>query len=101
MSELDEMIEFSNINNVMVALGERNPGAYTVVSKLFEIIELDETKEEIVTNLIKNLINKNIVGARLWYVYKNEAKIDVNNLLNLNLDVFTDDYFYEKFEKYI
>ena len=31
---------------------------------------------------------------------KNEAKKNINELFIINLDQFTDEYFYEKFEKY-
>lgn len=97
----EELLHFSDDKLVMLALGEGNPGAYTVVSKLFEIIESDETKHDMIMNLIKDLMNKNIVGTRLWYIYKNEAKLNINNLLTINLDQFTDEYFYDKFEKYL
>lgn len=98
---MDELLQFSDDKLIMLALGEGNPGAYTVIAKLFEIIESDETKNDMIMNLIKDLMNKNIVGTRLWYIYKNEAKLNINNLLTINLDQFTDEYFHEKFEKYL
>lgn len=97
---MKELLKFSDTQLILLALGERNPGAHTVIAKLFEIIEKDAAKHYIIMDLIEDLMDKNIVGARLWYIYKNESKMDINNLLNLNLDVFTDEYFYEKFEKY-
>ena len=81
---------------IITALGNRNPGAYDVISKLFT--EINESNKS--TNFITKLLEKNIVGARLWYIYKNEAELNINNLLQLNLDNFTDSYFYEKFEKH-
>lgn len=93
--------EYSDSMLILMALSNGNPGACTVVSKLFEVIEKDETKKDLIINLIKDLINKKIIGSRLWYIYKNESKSDINNLLNINLENFTDEYFYEKFEKYI
>jgi hypothetical protein len=93
--------EYSDIQLIVLALAERNPGAHNVVSKLFEIIEKDQTKNDMIMNVIKDLLSKSIVGARLWYIYKNEAKLNINDLLNINLDQFTDEYFYEKFEKYL
>lgn len=98
---MEELLQCSDDKLVMLALGEGNPGAYTVVSKLFEIIESDETKHDMIMNLIEDLMNKKIVGARLWYIYKNEAKLNINNLLTINLEQFTDEYFYNKFEKYL
>jgi len=98
---MEELLKFSDDKLIMLALGEGNPGAYTVVSKLFEIIESDETKHDMIMNLIKDLMNKNIVGTRLWYIYKNEAKLNINNLLSINLEQFTDEYFHEKFEKFL
>jgi hypothetical protein len=98
--DIEDMSQYSDSQIIMLALGDSNPGAYTVVTKLFEIIESDETKSDLVIQLINNLLSKNIVGTRLWYIYKNEAKLDINNLLYVNLDQFTDEYFYEKFERY-
>jgi hypothetical protein len=97
---MEELLQFSDSKLIMLALGDGNPGAYKVVVELFKVIELDETKNELIISLIKQLMSKNIVGARLWYIYKNEAKLDIHNLIYANLDQFTDEYFYEKFEKY-
>ena len=97
---IEELLQFSDSKLIMLALGEGNPGAYKVVVELFKVVELDETKNELIISLIKQLMSKNIVGARLWYIYKNEAKLNITNLLNISLDQFTDEYFYEKFEKY-
>lgn len=96
----EEIFEYSSAQLILLALGERNPGAHSVVSKLFEFVEKDESKNIIVMNIIENLMTKNIVGARLWYIYKNEAQMNIEQFINLNLEQFTDDYFYEKFEKY-
>jgi phage pi2 protein 07 len=97
---IEELLQFSDSKLIMLALGDGNPGAYKVVVELFKVIELDETKNELIISLIKQLMSKNIVGDRLWYIYKNEAKLDIHNLIYANLDQFTDEYFYEKFEKY-
>lgn len=98
---IDEINQYSDSMLVMLVLGDGNPGAYTVVSKLFEVIEQDETKNYLIMNFISSLMEKNIVGARLWYIYKNESKFDINKFINLNLKPYTNEYFYEKFEKYI
>jgi len=103
MSKSNDFImkdSLSNDNHTMFDLDQGNPGAYKVISKLFAIMKSDQTKYNIIIKLINNLIIKNIVGARLWYIYKNEAKLNINNLLDINLDNFTDEYFYNKFEKY-
>lgn len=93
--------EMKNSMLVLYALGEGNPGAYTVVSKIYNLIEEDETKNVVVMEFIRNLLIKNITGARLWYIYKNEANYDANRLTQLDLNQFTNDYFYNKFEKFI
>ena len=96
----EELSESCNSILIMLALGGSNPGACTVVSKLFEIIENDQTKNDLVMNIIQKLLNNNIIGSRLWYIFKNEAKKNINELFIINLDQFTNEYFYEKFEKY-
>ena len=100
MKQKDNISEYSDIMTITLLLCKRNPGAYSVISKIFEIIKNDDTKNDLIMDFIKELIIKNIVGERLWYIFKNEAKMDSNCLISLNLDEFTDEYFYEKFEKY-
>jgi prolipoprotein diacylglyceryltransferase len=96
-----EQEQESDIMLISYALGERNPGAHTVVAKMFGLIEQDESKNQEIMDFITKLLNNNIVGARLWYIFKNEAKTDINNLIKLDLSQFTNEYFYDKFEKYI
>jgi hypothetical protein len=98
--DIEELLQYSDGKLIMLALSDGNPGAYKVVIELFKVVELDETTNDTIMNLIKQLMIKNIIGSRLWYIYKNEAKLDINKLLCINLDQFTDEYFYEKFEKY-
>ena len=85
---------------IIKSLGNRNPGAYTVASKIFDLLETDDSKTDIIIPFINKLLDKEITGSRLWYIYKNEAKFDLNNLIELNLITFDDKYFYDKFEKY-
>jgi hypothetical protein len=92
--------EMVDTNVIIKALGNCNPGAYTVASKLFDLLETDENKTDIIITFINKLLDTKITGSRLWYIYKNEAKFDLNNLLELNLIKFDDKYFYDKFEKY-
>lgn len=96
-----ELTHISDNMLILYALGDSNPGAYTVVSKLYEILEQNETNNEKVIAFITNLLELNICGARLWYIFKNEATTDVNKLITLDLTNFTDEYFYDRFEKYI
>lgn len=88
-----------DINMIMLELSEENPGANRVVSKLFEIIEKDQTKNEFIINIMNKLIIKHITGVRLWYIYKNEAKMNIHNLVNLDFDIFTHEYFMKNLKK--
>lgn len=95
----EQQLDSQHISDLMIiitALGNRNPGAYDVISKLFA--EINESNKIMI--FMAKLLEQNIIGDRLWYIYKNEARLNINNLLKLNLDNFTDSYFYEKFEKY-
>jgi hypothetical protein len=49
---------------------------------------------------VNKLWKQKIIGTRLWYIYNNECKFDIDELLSIEIDKFTDEYFYEKFEKY-
>jgi hypothetical protein len=85
----------------LYALCGGNPGAYTVVSKIFNIIYIDQSRNDEVLDFIYKLLDKHIVGARLWYIFKNEANKNSDALVQLDLDLFTEEYFYEKFEQFI
>lgn len=86
---------------VLHTLGDGNPGAYTVVSKLYQLIEEDHIMYNNVIGFIQKLLHNKITGTRLWYVYKNESNFDIRGLIKLNLEEFTNEYFFEKFEKYL
>ena len=77
-------------------LSQKNPGACSVI---VELIKNVEHKELVV--FLKKIIVKNILGARLWYVYKNECNHDIKQLIEKDLTPFDDKYFYEKFEQFI
>jgi len=95
--------DMSDTVKLIKMLGENNPGAYVVVSKIFKKIDSDIEQQNghVTIHFIVKLIQLNIVGARLWYIYKHEAKLDINNLLDLDLNRFNDEYFYEKFEQFM
>lgn len=73
-----------------------NPGACNVLIKLTE--NIDHTK---LNDFFVKILDKEITGSRLWYIYKNECNQNINELIDKDLTPFTDAYFYEKFEKYI
>lgn len=90
----DNMLVFYQLSN-------GNPGAVTVITQLLQIMDDDTDKKEEVIAFLNTVLERNIVGARLWYLYKNEAKLNIQNLLQLKLDRFDDMYFHNKFEKYM
>ena len=95
--------DMSDTVKLIKMLGQNNPGAYVVVSKIFKKIDadLEQQNGHVTIHFIVKLIQLNIVGARLWYIYKHEAKLDINQLLDLDLNRFNDEYFYEKFEQFM
>ena len=86
---------------ITLVLGQHNPGAITVVNNIFKFVEENNDKSEQILDFIIKLINKNIIGVRLWYIYKNEANMDLNNLFTLDLDKFTNEYFYERIDRFL
>lgn len=83
--------------NLFYALTEGNPGCITALMSVLKLLVDDD---EIVQ--FYNYIYKcKVTGARLWYIYKNVCNKDANELLYTDLSVYNDDYFYEKFEKYL
>ncbi len=81
---------------IFKVLSEGNPGACKVLIELMQNVETITLDEFFIT-----IMNKEIVGARLWYIYKNECNQNVNELVDKDLTPFTNSYFYEKFEKYL
>ena len=77
-------------------LSKGNPGTCMVLMKLIEDID-----SEILIDFFYEIIDRDIIGARLWYIYKNECNRNIGELINKDLALFTDHYFHEKFEKYI
>jgi hypothetical protein len=85
---------------MIYALAQGNPGAHTVVAKMLKLIEEDDSKNTEIMEFISKLLDNDITGSRLWYIFKNEANSDINKLINIDLSQFTNKYFFEKFEKY-
>jgi len=81
---------------VLSLITEGNPGSVTVMLELYRTYQTDE-----IVSFLNKIWKHKIVGARLWYIYKNECNHSVLELLSKDLTPFTKSYFYEKFEKYI
>ena len=73
-----------------------NPGAVSIMLEIYKIYQ-----EEDILLFLNKIWKQQIIGARLWYIYKNECNHSVLELLSKDLTPFTKSYFYEKFEKYI
>lgn len=69
---------------IILLLSNGNPGACSVVCKLFQLVEEDPDRIEQVVDFIKKLLEKNIIGTNLWILYKNNAELDINKLLVLD-----------------
>jgi len=94
---MDNISEENNDNfELFRVLSKGNPGACSVLMELIENVD-----NKILDNFLYKILDKEILGSRLWYIYKNECNRNINELINKDLTLFTDDYFYEKFEKYI
>ena len=90
--------EIEDIENIAIftLITEGNPGSVKVMLELYRTRQSDE-----IAVFLNKIWRKKIIGARLWYIYKNECNNDISHILTKDLTPFTDDYFYEKFEKYI
>ena len=73
-----------------------NPGSVAIMLDIYKT----QQDEDIVIFLNK-IWKQKIIGPRLWYIYKNEFNQNIQELLSKDLTQFTNDYFYEKFEKFI
>lgn len=77
-------------------LSQGNPGACSILLRLIKNINNIE-----LSIFLNKIISKAILGPRLWYIYKNECNNDINELIAKDLTPFDNEYFYEKFEKYL
>ena len=73
-------------------------GSEKVCNLLLQLNDnIDETK---LYDFFIKILDKHIIGERLWYIYKNECNSDVNELVEKDLTSFDENYFFEKFEKF-
>ena len=73
-----------------------NPGSVSVMLEIYKTYQEDE-----ICVFLNKIWKKQIIGCRLWYIYKNECNRNISELLSKDLTPFSKEYFYEKFEKYI
>ena len=88
-------MEELNNNDVLTILSECNPGTNRVILELYNIED-----KNLILDFINKLFKQNIIGARLWYIYKNECNMSLQNLLSIDLTMFTTEYFYKNLERY-
>jgi len=96
---MDELnIDFTNIHNIEIfyIITKGNPGALTVLMEIYK-----QNNDGEILAFLHNIWKHQIIGTRLWYIYKNECNLNIQDLLSKDLTPFTNEYFYEKFEKYI
>ena len=89
LSDIDKIENFTIIT-------QGNPGCVTVMLEIY--------KNELPNNILiflNKIWKKQIIGARLWYIYKNEFNRNIENLLSKDLSQYTSEYFKERFERYI
>jgi hypothetical protein len=82
--------------HLLKIITEGNPGSLKVMLQIYKTQEYED-----ILVFVNKIWKQKIIGARLWYIYKNECNLNIDELLSKDLTIFTDDYFYEKFEKYI
>jgi hypothetical protein len=96
----DKQISISedNVNDFQIFcfISQGNPGAISILMNMIKNIDHNE-----LSIFLNNIISKEILGARLWYIYKNECNNDINELIEKDLTPFDNQHFYEKFEKYL
>jgi hypothetical protein len=94
----DFMFKTENIKNIHVLkiITEGNPGSVTVMLEIYKTQQDDD-----ILVFINQIWKQKIIGARLWYIYKNKCNLNIDELLSKDLTPFSDDYFNEKFEKYL
>ncbi len=90
-----KIIDISKIETLGILTGG-NPGSVSVMLEIYKTYQ-----EEEICVFINKIWKQQIIGARLWYIYKNECNRNIEELLSKDLTQFDNHYFYEKFERYI
>jgi hypothetical protein len=90
-----KIMDINKIDILSILTGG-NPGSVRVMLEIYKTYQ-----EEEICVFINKIWKKQIIGTRLWYIYKNECNHNISQLLSKDLTPFTKEYFYEKFEKYI
>ena len=97
MDNLNISNSFDISSELLYLIVQGNPGCLTVILKILNSENLDSKR---VMLFFDKIFEKHIFGSRLWYIYKNECNQNINELVYKDLTQFTDEYFYEKFEKF-
>lgn len=94
----DFAFKIDDVENIIILtlITEGNPGSVTVMLELYKTRQSDE-----IVLFLNKIWKQKITGPRLWYIYKNECNRNVGELLSKDLSPFDDNYFYEKYERYI
>lgn len=90
--------EYKNyIHNLILYLSKGNPGACNVACNLIKYMQENEDRITEVADYIAQLLSREIIGAKLWVLYRTEANKSISDMLQLDLDTYTSEYFKEKY----
>jgi hypothetical protein len=85
------------IHDLILSLSKGNPGACNVACNLIKYMQENEDKIIEVADYISQLLSRKIIGAKLWVLYRTEANKSISDMLQLDLNTYTSDYFKEKY----
>jgi hypothetical protein len=85
------------IYGLILSLSKGNPGACNVACNLIKYMQENEDKIIEVADYISQLLSREIIGAKLWVLYRTEANKSISDMLQLDLDTYTSKYFKEKY----
>lgn len=71
----------SKFSELIIDLGEGNPGALTVLSRLVK----ERSTDEIMYVLLKCQANK-IYGSNIWVIYKRHCGMDMDRFVTYSFD---------------